>query len=616
MTMLRTVLPRLGVVVTWLLVTLFVVMLPSMGLGPFEMRQVVLVAIMALIVSGVNLSFGYAGELALGQAAIYAAGAYVTAYVTVNYVNDALVTLLLSAVVALGIGLITGIPGLRLGGWLLAVASFFLVLMVKPVLNIIGDPVGGYEGFTGIPYPVVLGTELDARGHFVLTVLVTSVWFAAFRNLVTSLHGNALRVLKTSTILAESLGISRFRLKLKAYALGAVPAGMAGTLTAYLDGYIAPQSFGLDFAISVLAAAILGGATSVYGAFFGAAIIVLVPLHLTAFREYAFLAYGVMLILGGVFLRSGLVGIVRYGWRRAGVGRRLHRASGTAAAEDATPSSVEVEPIAGEPLVVRDVSKRFGGNQALDGVSFRAEPGQVTALIGPNGSGKTTLLNMVSGFYAVDDGTISIGDRDVTALGPAAVSRAGVGRTFQTPLVPEDMTVRDVVITGLYTERGHSMPAAVLRTPGYERARRRNQERADRVMAGLELLDHADKQASSLALGTRRMLELARVLAGAKSVVLLDEVASGLDEHEVAELAQAVRRLRAAGATVVLVEHNFSLVQQVADQVVVLADGRLIATGRPAEVAADEQVMALYLGEGAHISGTRARDLEAGGVEA
>jgi branched-chain amino acid transport system permease protein len=238
-------------------------------------------------------------------------------------------------------------------------------------------------------------------------------------------------------------------------------------------------------------------------------------------------------------------------------------------------------------------------------VTFTAEAGQVTALIGPNGSGKTTLLNLISGFYRVDAGTVVVGDRDVTRLSPARVSTAGIGRTFQTPLVPEEMTVLEVVITGMYGWSRSGMLSAILRTPKYERARAARADLAQKILNQLGLQEHADSEAVSLALGTRRMLELARVLAGEKSVVLLDEVASGLDEAEVVELAVAVRQLSEAGATVILVEHNFALVKQIADRVVVLADGNVLAEGTPSEVEANEHVARVYLGEGAAISGTR-----------
>jgi branched-chain amino acid transport system permease protein len=591
---------RVAVGVIWVVVTSLLAALPVLGLQAYGMRQIVLVAMFSLIVSGLNLSYGYAGELALGQAAVYAAGAYVTAYVAANLINDILLTMALAAGIALLIGVVTGIPGLRLGGWLLAMASFFLVLLVPPILNIFGDQLGGFEGFTGIPVPQLFGRELDSGDFYVFVIIVASLWFAVFRNLVTSVHGNAFRVLRTSPLLAESLGVPRYSMKLKAYAIGAVPAGIAGTLAAYLDGFIAPESFGLDLAIGVLAACILGGSASVYGPVFGSAIIVLAPLRVTAFDQYALVAYGVLLVVGGVLLSKGLAGLFRQLLAKTGVLRLIGGGGAPEVAERA------LRPIEGRRLVVSGLSKRFGGNQALQDVSFTAEPGEVTALIGPNGSGKTTVLNLVSGFYRVDEGSITVGDTETTSLSPPRVSRAGVGRTFQTPLVPEDMSVRDVVVTGMFADEAPSMAAAIVRTPGYLRAGRQMRARADRILSDLELLVHADEDAASLALGTRRVLELARVLAGEKSVVLLDEVASGLDEHEIGELASVVRQLRDAGATVVLVEHNFSLVKQISDRVVVLADGRVIADGPPKEVEANPDVARLYLGEGAAITGTRA----------
>jgi len=570
----------------WLAVTLVVLAAPYAGLlDESWTHQLILVALLALIVSGLNISFGHAGELSFASAAMYGAGAYVSGYLAMEVLNDFALALVVSAVVGLLLGLLTGVPGLRLGGWMLAVASFFLVLLVPDVVQIFSEQTGGNQGMSGIPLPELFGFELGDTGLYVVTVLVTSAWFALFRNLVVSRLGRSLTVLRESPVLASSLGISVFGLKLKAYALSGLPAAMAGTIFAYLNGFNAPGSFGIELTMAVLTASILGGSRSVYGVFLGAAVMQLGPMRTTAFGDYALIAYGVLLVIVGVLIPGGIVGLVR---RR----RRTAQPATTAAGQAEATARLTMP---GRRLEVSGVSKDFGGVRALTGAGFVAGPGEVVALIGPNGSGKTTLLNLISGFYRVDAGTVRLDGVTVSGRPAAAVARAGVRRTFQTPLIP-GMSVREVVASGRFSLDRAGIVATVLRLPRYRRALRRDRAAADEMLAAAGLSGVAAHRADALPLGTRRVVELARALAGEPAVLLLDEAASGLDEKEVAALAALVRAVRDGGGTVVLVEHDFGLVRSLADRVVVLSQGQVVTEGTPAEIAVHPEVLQHYLG--------------------
>src|SRR5699024_9363187 len=245
----------------WILplaLALVVLVLPLLGSSYSLTRQIELTVIMALIVSGLNLSLGYAGELALGQVAMYAAGAYATGLVAKAGITELWIQLIIGALAALIIGLLTGIPGLRLGGWSLAMVSFFLILIAPDILSIFKDSTGGRNGLSGIPRGTFFGEAPDSTTYYMVIMGVGILWFVIMRNFVVSRHGNALRVLKQSPVLASSIGISVFRTKLLAYALGAVPAGLAGTLFANLDLFISPEAFAFSFAMMVLAASIFG----------------------------------------------------------------------------------------------------------------------------------------------------------------------------------------------------------------------------------------------------------------------------------------------------------------------------------------------------------------------
>jgi branched-chain amino acid transport system permease protein len=588
--------PRIGRipwVVLPIVLALLLLVAPWFGLGIYWNQEIVLTVALALMVSGLNLSLGYAGELALGQVFVYAVGAYVSGNIAVHVSPDLFLSLLVAIAAALVIGLVSGIPGLRLGGWALAMTSFFLVLLIPDLVNIFQNYTGGTIGLIGIPPLTLFGHALDANQYYAFAVVVGFAWFAVFRNLVISRHGPALLVLRQSPVLAASLGIGVRQLKLKAYALGAVPCGIAGVLFGNLNHFVSPSNpgpFTITTTFAVLAASVLGGPTSVYGAVVGAAILQLGPLRVTSFQQYSDAVDGAFLVLFGVLLSGGLSGLCR-GWlARLRPGRKD-------VAAGAVPGRRSLRTaLAGATLEVDAVAKRFGGNAALSGVSLRAEPGRVTALIGPNGSGKTTLLNMICGFYSLDSGRISVGSTAISGRRPHQVARAGVVRTFQTPLVPRGLTVAETVATGRYATAYSAMPVAVLRLPAHWRGLRADARAVDEALAVVGIAHLADEDAVSQPLGIRRLIEVARAVVADPRIVLFDEIASGLDDDEVADLSAVMRELAAAGTTVVLVEHNFGLVLEVADQIYVLANGTVVASGPPAEIAAHPAVLQEYLG--------------------
>lgn len=587
--------------ISWILITVIVALLPLLGLSIPATRQVQLVLISALLVSGLNLSLGWAGELNMGLPAMYAAGAYVAAYVAAHYINDIVVCIVLAAVAAAVVGVIAGAPGLRLGGWMLAVCTFFLVLLIPTVLQLIPIAIlGGQSGFVGIPTPMLFGLPLDHNSFFMVVVVVTSIWFVVYRNAVKSPFGNSLLTLQHGAVLAPSLGMSRYGLKLTAYALASIPLGVAGAFFAFTDQYLSPDSFGLNLIIQVLAASIISGRRSIYAIFAGVAFIQFITAESSQFEQFGSVAFGAFLVIGGVALGGGLSGL---GFRLL---RRL-RARQQARQPEREPKSkrvVEIPTLPGVDLRLESVTKSFGGVQAVRGVSFTARAGQITALIGPNGSGKTTTLNIINGFQKPSSGRVMLGENEISSQSAVYVARAGVARTFQTPAVPTDLSVIDVVASARIESHKSRLASIVFRSPGYRRRQSENRAAAMRWLDVLGIGGLAGESASALALGTRRMIELARALASEPVIVLLDEVASGLDHGEVVELAEVLRRVRNAGANIILVEHNFSLVRSLADHVVVLAEGTVLTEGTPAEIAKHPDVLLRFLGSGAGVSGT------------
>lgn len=571
-----------------LVISILVLAGPWWSFSLNTMSEVELIAITTLVVSGLNLTLGLAGEMSFVTVAMYGFGAYFGG-IALYHGQDLVVAALVSVVCSVVLSFVIAVAGLRLSGWGLAMISFFLLILLPDLVSIFTKWTGGLVGLTGIAPPKLFGVELTKFQLYLVIILVAGLWLTFMRMLVTSNRGISLRVLRTSPTLATSLGLNVTAMKLTAAMLSAVPAALAGTLYAALYQFVSPDYFNMNLAILIIAASIIGGRDSVYGAAVGAGILVWGQNQVVSFQNYAFVAYGVFLVLAGVFFAKGLSGLGNH-WLD-----RLRRAVLPESRLDAAAADQPLDRWNGRTLTVDHVTKKFGGVVAVDDVSIHVGGGQVLGLIGANGSGKTTLLNLISGFYPVSSGSIALGDQSLIGLPPHSVARAGVSRTFQTPLVPEGLNVLNVVANA-FPDRGGGMISTLLRLPRYRRHQRTAVARAARILDVLGLSHLAFREASSLSLGSRRLVEVARAVANGGSLVLLDEPASGLEATEVDELGQAIRRLRERGATVVLVEHNFDFVCDVADELCVLALGKVVASGPPEAIRHDPEVVRSYLG--------------------
>lgn len=248
-------------------------------------------------------------------------------------------------------------------------------------------------------------------------------------------------------------------------------------------------------------------------------------------------------------------------------------------------------------LQIRDIQRRFGGLTALDGVSFDVASGEIKGVIGPNGAGKTTLFNIISGLLPPTRGTVTLAGRTLTGLTPAAIARAGLARTFQNVSLFDRMTARENVMTGLHLRSRAGLVSSALRLPRQRREERTLRRLADEGLDFVGLADAGDTPVAVLPFGRRRMVELARALALEPKLLLLDEPASGLNNSESRDLAAMIRRVRDRGISLLLVEHDMSLVMDVCDSLLVLNFGTPIADGPPAAIRADANVLAVYLGK-------------------
>ncbi len=247
-------------------------------------------------------------------------------------------------------------------------------------------------------------------------------------------------------------------------------------------------------------------------------------------------------------------------------------------------------------LVVDRVSKSFGGVRATDDVSFTVEAGTLTALIGPNGAGKSTLFNVMTNLYRVDSGTIAFDGTNLAGLASDRIARLGLVRTFQTARVFGGMTVLENVLAGMHV---HAKTPPWMHALGLPQARSEERAlvvRADAILEAFGIAHLRDRDASALALGNQKIVELARALIARPTMLLLDEPAAGLNDLETATLARLLHAIHASGTTVFVVEHNMSLVMGIADRILVLDAGRLIASGSPREIQANAAVIEAYVG--------------------
>jgi branched-chain amino acid transport system ATP-binding protein len=247
-------------------------------------------------------------------------------------------------------------------------------------------------------------------------------------------------------------------------------------------------------------------------------------------------------------------------------------------------------------LEVTNVRRTFGGLVALDRVSFAVAPGQIKSVIGPNGAGKTTLFNVICGLLRPETGEVAFKGRRISGLPPHRIARVGISRTFQNPSLFLQMDVLQNVMVGRHHRTRSGFPGCALRLPGQWREEAAIHAAARKCLetTGLDAL--AGLPASALAFGQRRMVELARALATEPELLLLDEPASGLNTREKADLAQLIGRIRDQGITVLLVEHDMSVVMSLSDDILVLHNGTPIAEGPPAKIQSDPRVVQVYLG--------------------
>ncbi|HEX2174972.1 MAG TPA: branched-chain amino acid ABC transporter ATP-binding protein/permease [Nocardioidaceae bacterium] len=580
--------------------------------------------IYAIAAIGLTLLMGLAGQVSLGQASFFAIGAYTQGILVTRYgwsgIPSAVVAVLLASLAAFVLGLAL----LRLRGHYLALGTLGLGIIIT-VFATESDFTGGTSGIFGIPKPEFNGRTYDEPAEFFwLLIPVVVVALLVARNIVTSRVGRALGAVNDSEVAAETLGVDTFRLRLQVFTLSAAYAGLAGVFFAHWLAVVNPNAANFPLSVKFLLISVLGGLGTVWGAVVGGFLVefldegmkTLIPQLIPgATGEVQLLGFGIVLVLVIILLPGGL----HQAWLTlsgalGGRGRPAAEPPPRPAADGApSPPGAATGPTDESPLFVRDgrpepgstllevrgLTKRFGGVVAVDDVDLDVRAGEILALIGPNGAGKTTCFNMVSGVLTPTSGSVTLDGHRIEGKKPHVFARSRATRTFQNLQGFGSATVLGNVMVGRHLRSRSGMLRGALLAP----ARREERQIAQAALDTVELVglrDEAAVPAADLPFGRQRLMEVARALALEPDLLLLDEPMAGLSADERRALAQLLRRLRAGGMAIVLVEHDVEAVLALADRVAVLDDGRLIALGSPDEIRADPAVIAAYLGVDEH----------------
>jgi ABC-type branched-subunit amino acid transport system ATPase component/branched-subunit amino acid ABC-type transport system permease component len=548
---------------------------------------------------------GYAGQMSLAQVTLSGVGGLIAARLAANVGLPFPLVVLVAMVATVPVGLIVGLPSARTRGISLAVATLGLAVAIEALIFTNSSISGGQ---TGIPLPNsggfrLFGLDFDSFLHvdrFAYLVLGFVVVLAVLvANLRRSGSGRRMIAVRGNERAAAGLGVNVITTKLWAFAIAAAITGLGGALAIYnAPTAIFTSSSVLDN-LTAVGYSVVGGAGSVLGALFAST---LEPAGIGNAALDSIFGIGpvTMALIGGLLLLvtiitspDGMAAAMgqNISWlrrhlpvRRPAAGRQ---SSPSLTSSDGAPA--RVRPAA---LSVRSMQVTFGAVRAVDGVDLHVEPGEVVGVVGANGAGKTTLIDAITGFVS-SAGTVDFGGQDLSGVSAHGRARAGLARSWQSLELIEDLSVFDNLRTASDAGRWWSTLADLVWP-------RRSKPTAmmRRAIDALALEDVLEAMPSELSTGKRKLVALARAMAGEPSVLLLDEPCSGLDHHEREEVGQVITTLAQSwGIGIMLVEHDIHLVRRVSDRIVALDFGKVIAEGAPNSVLSTPSVMAAFLGE-------------------
>ena len=617
-------------------------MIPLLVVNPYALGLLTLLAIYGILLIGLDVTVGYLGQVNLAHVAFLGLGAYTAGLVVTKLGLGMAPALLAALAVGLVLGGLLALPALRLEGPQFALATLSFSALSTTALNELEGLTGGAQGLS-LNRPPIFGQVLTPPLFYWLCMALLAVVWMLMRNLLASQWGRAFEALRDSPIATDAMGVGTYRHKVAAFALGSGLGGLAGGLYAFNFQYLQPQSFTYDLMIILLLGVVLGGRKSLWGAFVGASVIVLLPNLLSnrlLFQVFSGLGFAAALAAGlqglykkttrpfqalapvvamGILVVGGLFVPNTEDWRKAifslmlfsvVVGlpeglmgflaiflAKLFRVPHAPLPEPADIDAVlPLRPSDGTPLLVIDDLKRyFGGVKAVDGLTMTVRSGSIHGLIGPNGSGKSTVVNVISGLYTPTDGTIALRGVVLPSGSLFRVAQAGVARTFQNLQLFGELTALENILVALKGVYQSSLPMVLFGLARGEE--RRAQAEALALLELIGLRDQALTKAKDLTYGAQRFLEIARALARKPDLLILDEPAAGLAHPDMLQQIAIIQKIHQRGVSIILIEHHMDVVSELCDMVTVLDGGRIIAEGTPEEVKRHPKVVEAYLGQ-------------------
>ena len=631
---------------------------PFIVTNPYYLHLAVTIAIYSILVLGLDIVFGYTGEVSLGHASLLGIGAYTAGVLFFQFGIGMWLAIPAAVVVSCCFGAILALPALQVTGPYLAMVTLAFGTIIQILINEMTFLTNGPMGIT-LQKPLLIdfrdwnvpeGSFFDMKPAYmrefefyfiVVLFLLLSIVFV--NRVIASRYGRAFEALRDSPIASDCMGVSVYKHKVLAFVISAGMAGLAGVLFAYSEQYVAPNNFGVELSIMLLLAVTLGGRKSRVGPILGAIVVVLLPNLLAdigLFRIIAGIIAVVALVAGGAALRraenkaSVLIPIVLclaffafamlltsvtdwrlsvfgamilfvvfylpdgiYGYVRRLLRMREHAVIEAAGAGDKIWAASAPKVAAGQNLLeVKQIVMQFGGLKALNQVDIAVRPGTIHGLIGPNGSGKSTMMNVLTGIYVPTSGDVVLEGASIAGKKSPQIAAAGIARTFQNVQLFGELTLIENVMVGLHHSFESSVVEVALRTGRAKREERAAQVRAASILGFVGLEQLANEEARNLPYGKQRLLEIGRALALDPKLLLLDEPAAGLTAPDIKDLVEIIRKIRDHGISLVLIEHHMDVVMSLCDTVTVLDFGQKIAEGPPATVQADERVLAAYLG--------------------
>ncbi len=578
--------------VLWVAVVLVALTLARVAMGA-PIGLITEIAIYTLYGAGVNLLVGYTGLVPFGASVFFGCATYAAAVSMLTFLGNEIAATVFAVAFSIVLAAVIGVIILRRRGLYFSLLTLAFSQIAFEIAFKWTDLTGGENGLQGVPRPLL--TSYPAFHAFTLVCVVAGIWF--LWRIAHAPFGRTLQALRDNEQRVRSLGYDPFRIKLGAFMLMAAVLGLAGALLAFMLQGAYADNLSWQHAGDALLMTVLGGVHQFLGPLWGAMAFVLLQDQLSAITESWWLMFAPIILLFALASPEGIQGMVQ---------RLFGRSRWTLVRAGIPPRPDRIAPYRGEHghldpmrpiLTLRGVSKRFGSLVTARDIDLDVYPCRLHSLIGPNGAGKTTLFNMLTGMLRANAGEIRFEGQDITRLPAHRRTRLGISRSFQILSVFPNLTTFENVRVAVQVKSPHRN--ALLRDA---HALAAVNARAWSLLDAVGLADRAAEPCASLAHGERRLLEIAISLATDAKLLLLDEPLAGLAEADREVVARLIRTLAETHA-VLLIEHDIDRVLALSDRITVLHQGRLIADGRPAEVAANPDVVTAYLGTARHAAG-------------